>query len=192
MVLTGAFGQFADPLDWIARQFGLDVKVDRTQLAESLSLLRGESPRPAAEALGSDKRTRFRLDLFGRCEGKLVALCGFSLPPGRLSMRQIEELSVDMVVLNGARVLGVQATAGKSAGMDEGIANEAPLLRLLPLNVFNRSYFQPKLDLIERDRKLKIADLGEAVVVTLAKPWLFYDVPRSARSRKKPPELLPF
>jgi hypothetical protein len=193
LVLTGSFGQFADPLDWIAKQYGLDVKVDRMKLAESLASPGGgvqKAMRAKANALGSDKKTRFAIELFGRCEGKLVALCSFSFDPERLPMTKIEEDSTGMVVLNPQHVLGVQATPGGQEDSLEGLTAEKAVLRLLPLNVFNRSFFRPKIEMLEGDKKLKILDAGLVAVVELVKPWLFYDVP--PRRNKKPIALLPF
>jgi hypothetical protein len=191
MVLTGSFGQFADPLDWLAKQFGMDAKVDRTRLSESLAA-RGGSGKPIAEALSTDKRVRFHMELFGRCEGKLVALCGCSYSPQFLGLKKIEEIAIDLTVLTGGNVLGIQVSPGRTTATLDGIENEEPLVRMLTLNVFHRVYFQSKIDLIEKDKKLKIADVGDAVLVQLAKPWLFYDIPRSNRKKRAPQNLLPF
>ena len=195
LVMGGEFGQFADPLDWIARKFGLDVKVDRMQLMESLAVRGGgtaSAGRAKAEALGNDKKTHFRLQLLGRCENKPVGLCLMSFHPTRLSIKMIEESATDIVVLNGGTVLGVQATHGASAQTLDGLAAEDALIRLMPINIFNRSYFQSKIALIEGNRKLRVIDAGDALLVQLVKPWLFYDVPSSSRSRKAEPNLLPF
>ena len=178
----------------MARQFGVDVRVDRLQLAESLATLRcsGDIGAAAAEAGGSDKRTKFRMQLFGRCEGKLVALCAMTIVPGRLPLLSIEEQATVMVVHHNDKVLGVQATHGAGAGVLEGISGEKPLIRLLPVNVFNRGFFKSKLALIERDKKIKLLDAGVAAVIQLVKPWLFYDVPPSKRRLATPQNLLPF
>jgi hypothetical protein len=191
LVLTGSFGQFADPLDWLAKQFGLDAKVDRAKLSESLAA-RGGSGKPVAEARSTNGKIQFHMELYGRCEGKLIAMCGCSYSPRFLSLKQVEEICIDMTVLTGGNVLGIQASPGRADTIMDGIENEEPLVRMLTLNVFHRVYFQSKINLIEKDRKLRIADVGDAVLVQLAKPWLFYDVPRSARSRKAPQRLLPF
>lgn len=193
LVLGGHFGQFADPLDWVARNFELDVRVDRQLLMESLAVNGGGvASKAKAEAPGSDKRTRFRIELFGRCQGQLVALCGVSYSPVRMPLKMLEERATELVVLNSRQVLGVQATAGKRPESLDGLAAENSLLRLLPVNVFSRAFFQEKLDLIEKDRKIKLLDAVDAAVVQLAKPWLFYDVPLSSRRAKKPLNLLPF
>lgn len=195
LVISGSFTQFADPLDWVARSFGIEAKVDRTQLMESLSM-RGtgvvSAGKAIAQADSTDTKTRFRMELFGRCEGQLVALCACSYNPYVLTRKFIEETAVDIIVLNGRQVLGVQSTSGAIPEKLPGIENEKPLIRLLPLNVFSRSYFQSKLELIEGDKKIKLLDAGGAAVVYLAKPWQFYDVPRTSRKAKKPQNLLPF
>jgi hypothetical protein len=192
LVLGGHFGQFADPLDWIARSFELDVRVDRQLLMESLAVNGGGvASKARAEAAGSDKRTKFRIELFGRCQGQLVALCGITFSPVRLPLKTLEERAIDLVVLNPQQVLGVQATAGKRPESLDGLITEDPLLRLLPVNIFSRAFFREKLDLIDRDRKIKLLDAGDAAVIQLAKPWLFYDVPMSNR-KKRPQNLLPF
>ncbi|HYG75567.1 MAG TPA: hypothetical protein VEK08_11240 [Planctomycetota bacterium] len=193
LVLGGGFGQFADPLDWIARGFGLDLKVDRQQLMESLAERGGGvASKAAARALGSDKRTRFQIQLFGRCEGKLVALCGMTINPRVLTLKVLEERATELAVLNERSVLGIQATHGKLPETLEGIANPEAVMRVYPLNILGRAFFEEKIELIEKDRKLKVLDAGSAVVIKLAKPWLFYDVPRSGRRAKKPLNLLPF
>src|SRR5262249_39587448 len=74
LVLGGVFMQFGDPLDFLARSFGVNAKADRLQLAESLAELGGRGM-PVAEARGSDSATRFRIEIVGKCEGKMVALC---------------------------------------------------------------------------------------------------------------------
>jgi hypothetical protein len=194
LVLGGAFGQFGDPLDWVARQFGLDIKVDRAQLAESLAMKGGgvsSASRAYAEALASDKRTKMSIEMFGRCEGRLVALCAFSFNPARLTLKQIEERAIDTIVLNDRTVLGVQCTTGGGPKSIEGLTAENAIVRLLPLNIFSRPYFQDKIELIENDKKLEVLDAGDAVVIKLVKPWLFYDAPPKRKS-KKPIALLPF
>jgi hypothetical protein len=200
LVLGGAFGQFADPIDWVARQFGLDLKVDRVQLAESLAMKGGgvsSASRAYAEALASDKRTKMSIEMFGRCEGRLVALCAFSFNPARLTLKQIEERAVDTIVLkdtivlNDRTVLGVQCTTGGGPKSIDGLTAENAIVRLLPLNIFSRPYFQDKIELIENDKKLEVLDAGDAAVIKLVKPWLFYDAPPRRKS-KKPIALLPF
>ena len=193
LVLSGKFGQFADPLDWVARQYGLDVKVDRQLLAESLARPGGgvaSSQRARAEAPGSDKQFHFEMELFGRCEGKMVALCGFRFKPSRLTLKTIEDCSLDMLVLHESLVLGVQATLGKTPESLDGLSCENPVVRLLPLNIFNYAFFGSKIEQIEGDRKLKLLEAGNAAVVQLAKPWLFYDVPQ--RRGRRAQKLLPF
>ncbi|HYF51244.1 MAG TPA: hypothetical protein VEJ63_17650 [Planctomycetota bacterium] len=201
LVIGGSFLQFGDPLDWIAQSFGLEVKVDRMELMVNLSNKGGMRSRLNdvvattnihTEAMGTDKRTRFRLQLFGRCEGRLVAVCAFSFPQGRLNLQQVEETAGAMTLSNGEKVLGIQATYGQTAKTMDAIENEQPLVRLLPLNVFNRIYFQSKIERIEKDKKLDITDLEDAVVVRLKKPWLYYDVPSGKTPKKKPMPQLPF
>ncbi|HEY3323256.1 MAG TPA: hypothetical protein VGP72_22570 [Planctomycetota bacterium] len=196
LVLGPIFGQFCDPLDWVCERLGLDVKVDRQQLMESLANRGGgvaDATFAKASALGNDKVTRFSIELFGRCEGKMVALCKFTFSPRRVPLRMLEERATAMVSFNERLVLGMQATLGKLEHSLEGLEREAALIRLLPLNVFNRSFFQAKLELIANDKKLKILDAGTAAIVELTKPWLFYDVPKNARATaRKHIGLLPF
>jgi hypothetical protein len=201
LVIGGSFLQFGDPLDWIAQSFGLEVKVDRMELMVNLSNKGGmrsrlndvvQTTNIHTEALGSDKRTRFRLQLFGRCEGRLVAVCGFTFPQGRFNLQHLEETAGAMTLSNGEKILGIQATYGQTAQTMDAIENEQPLVRLLPLNVFNRIYFQSKIERIEKDKKLDITDLEDAVVVRLKKPWLYYDVPSGKTAKKKPFAQLPF
>ena len=192
LIISGAFGQFSDPLDWIAKSFGLDVKVDRQMLSESLPLRGGGLSRAVANALGNDKQTRFRLEIAGRGNGQLVATCSITVNPSRMPLSDIERNAIDIVVLNRTGVLGVQATLGdKSGRFLEGIKNENALLRLMPLNVFNRAFFQPKIDQMQKDKKLKLTDVGDAVAVHLVKPWLFYDLPASKLKSKIRQKLLP-
>src|SRR5689334_16388788 len=106
LVLGGNFGQFADPLDWVAGRFGLDFRVDRQLLMENLAVNGGGvASKAKAEAPGLDKRTRFRIELFGRCQGQLVALCGMTYSPFGLPLKDLEERAIDMVVLNPQSVL---------------------------------------------------------------------------------------
>src|SRR5436190_3205077 len=97
LVLGGVFMQFGDPLDFLARSFGVNAKADRGQLAESLAELGGRGL-PNAEARGSDKYTRFRIEVFGKCEGKMVALCKMSLDPHKHARREIEENALAMAL----------------------------------------------------------------------------------------------
>jgi len=202
LVIGGSFLQFGDPLDWVAQCFGLETKVDRMELMVNLSNKGGVQTRRNdavsttnihTEALGSDKRTRFRLQLFGRCEGRLVAVCGFTFPLGRFNLKDVEENAGAMTISNGEKVLGIQATYGQTGATIDALEHDHPLVRLLPLNVFNRVYFQSKLVYIDKDKKLDITDLGDAVIVRLRKPWLYYDVPTPGRApKKKAIKALPF
>jgi len=192
-VLDG--GQFADPLDWVAYQFNAETKVNRQELMESLTAGRfgvQSAKRAPAEALGEDRRTKFRMEFVGKCENRLVAVCGLSFPIGRFTAKSLEERAIDVVVLNSHDVLGVQATFGGVPTSEEGIVNENPLIRLLPYNVLNKQFFREKLELIAKDKKIKCFDIGGAVLITLLKPWLFYDVPASRKKSKTPQALLPF
>jgi hypothetical protein len=194
--LTGAFGQFADPLDWIARQFGIDVKVDRVKLAESLAYAGGGPGRasaPMAEALGMDRRTQFRIQIMGRCEGQMVAQCTMTFDPVRMAPRQLEEAAIGITVVQAKTVLGVQATRGAKYQSLPGLeqTKENTVVRLLPLNVLNRSFFEAQIEILERYKKVKALDAGEAVLFELVKPWLFYDVPPSKRKRLDARKALP-
>jgi hypothetical protein len=196
LCLTGAFGQFGDPLDWIARQFGLDAKVDRVKLAESLAFAGGGPGRaaaPLAEAPGMDKRTRFRIQIMGRCEGQMVAQCSMSFDPARMPAKQLEEAAIGITVVQAKTVLGVQATRGPAyqtlAGLEQ--PKENTIVRLLPLNVFNRAFFEHQIEVLERDKKIKALDTGEAMLFELTKPWLFYDVPITKRKRLDTRKALP-
>lgn len=196
LCLTGAFGQFADPLDWIARQFGIEVKVDRQKLAESLAYAGGGPGRaaaPVAEAVGMDNRTRFRIAIMGRCEGQMVAQCTMSFDPARVPAKQLEEAAIGITVVQAKTVLGVQITRGAKFQTLPGLeqTKENTLVRMLPLNVFNRAFFETQIEILERDKKVKALDTGEAVLFELVKPWLFYDVPPSKRKRLDPRKALP-
>lgn len=193
LVIGGSFGQFSDPLDWIAKNFGMDVKVDRQMLAESLAGKGGGLNKAAAEALGTDKQTRFRFEMAGRFNGQLSATCSITFKPAHLSMKLIEQNAIDIVALNRSSVLGVQATAGDNGDgrILKGIVNDNALVRLLPVNVFNRNFFQSKIDQMLKDRKIKLTDAGDAVLIQLVKPWLFYDIPPSKRKIKIHQKLLP-
>jgi hypothetical protein len=201
LVIGGAFLQFGDPLDWVAQCFGISTKVDRMELMVNLTNAGGAQSRRNdatnarnihTAALGSDGRTMFRIKLFGRCEGRLVALCGMSIPPGTLRMKDIEETAAAMTLTNGEKVLGVQATFGSNSQILDPLHEDQALVRLLPMNVFNRIYFQSKIVRIEKDKKITFTDLGDAVMVQLKKPWLYYDVPSGRMARRKPVPQLPF
>jgi len=109
-----------------------------------------------------------------------------------MTLDQIQDRAIDTIVLNDRTVLGVQATTGGGPKAVEGLPHENAVVRLLPLNVFARPYFQDKIELIENDKKLEVLDAGDAAVIKLVKPWLFYDVPPSRKKSKKPIGLLPF
>jgi hypothetical protein len=55
----------------------------------------------------------------------------------------------------------------------------------------NRSFFEAQIEILERDKKVKALDAGEAVLFELIKPWLFYDVPPSKRRRLDARKALP-
>jgi hypothetical protein len=198
IVLTGAFGQIADPLDWVARQFNLPVKVNRVKLAESLAYAGGGAMRaaaPLAEAPGMDNRTRFRLQVAGRCEGRMVALCTVSFVPERTTLRALEEAALATTLGQMKTVLGVQLTRGAQYQTLDGIEEDAgnALVRLMPMNVFNKLFFRDQIERIEGDKKTKSTDFGEAMLVELTKPWQFYDVPAGRKKRAKTqPLALPF
>jgi hypothetical protein len=201
LVIGGAFLQFGDPLDWLAESFGIKTKVDRMELMVNLTNAGGAQSRRNdatnarnihTAALGSDGRTMFRIQLFGRCEGRLVALCAMSIPPGTLRMKDIEETAAAMTLANGEKVLGVQATFGSNSQILDPLHEDEPLVRLLPLNVFNRIYFQTKIERIQKDKKINFLDVGDAVVVQLKKPWLYYDIPAGRNSRNAKVQQLPF
>jgi hypothetical protein len=196
IVLGKMFWQFADPLDWMAKHFGVETSVDRYQLMESVAMLRvgGAGINKAyGEATGTDKRTRFRMQVFGRCEGRMVALCGMTISPYRVSLQHIEETAVAMCVMNVESVLGVQATHGLRDGMLDGVEHADKLMRLMPVNVFNRAFFRENIEILETAKSCKVVDTATASMVTLTKPWLFYDVPQSGRRKKRGEvKLLPF
>lgn len=196
VVLGKMFWQFADPLDWMSEQFGVGAKVDRHQLMESIAMLRrgGEGIHKAyGEAAGSDNRTRFRMQVFGRCEGRMVALCGMTISPVRIKLPQIEEIGATLAVMHAESVLGVQATHGLRSDMLEGVEQENKLIRLLPVNVFNRSFFQEKVEALQTVKACKVTSTVTASMVTLTKPWLFYDVSMARRKKlSKDQKALPF
>lgn len=197
VVLGKLFWQLADPLDWMARHFGVDTACDRQQLMESLATLRqgGAGINKAyGETTGTDNRTRFRIQVFGRCEGKLVALCGMTISRVRIPLRHIEEVGTALCVMHADSVLGVQATHGWYDGALDGVEEENKLIRLLPVNVFNRSFFQEKIEVLEGVKNCKVTDASTAAMVELKKPWLFYDVPQGKKKTKKKQDerLLPF
>ena len=198
MVLSGSFGQIGDPLDWVAKQFGIPVKVDRVKLAENLAFAGGGPARaaaPAAEALGQDNRTRFALKVVGRMEGRMVAMCSVTFEPSRTTNRALEEAAAAMTLGQIKTVLGVQLTRGAAFQTLAGIEQEPgnALVRLMPMNIFNKLFFREQIERIDGDKKVKVVDFGEAVLVELNKPWLFYEVPAGRRKKKAAsPLALPF
>ena len=197
VVLSGSFAQIGDPLDWVAQQFGIPAKVDRVLLAESLADARGGPGRasaPIAEALSRDKHTRFRIQIAGKCEGQMVALCSCSFDPRRLSAKALEDAAIETTVLQSRMVLGVQATRGAAVQTLPPIEQDAGnrLVRLMPLNTFNRAFFREQILRLGKDKKVKVVDVGEAVYVELVKPWLFYDVSAGRRKRTEEQKALPF
>jgi len=152
----------------------------------------GVASKARAKGLSTDKSARFEIELFGRCEGQLVALCGMSINPRILTPKVLEERAIEMTVLNERHVLGIQATTGTLPDTLDGIANPDPIIRVMPLNVLNRAFFDEKIELLQKDKKVKVADVGTAVFVRLAKPWLFYDVPKSGRKPRVAMKLLPY
>lgn len=194
-VLGRMFWQLADPLDWMAKQFGVETTCDRQMLMESLATLRqgGAGINKAyGETVGSDNRTKFRIQVFGRCEGKLVALCGMTISRVRIPLRHIEEVATTMCIMHPEGVLGAQATHGWYDGALDGIANDDKLIRLLPVNVFNRAFFQEKVEVLERTKNCKVTNASTIAMVELKKPWLFYDVPRLKKKISKDQKALPF
>ena len=197
VVLTGAFGQIADPLDWVAKQFNIHTKVNRVKLAESLAYGGGGPMRaaaPLAEAPGMDNRTRFRLQVVGRCEGRMVALCSVTFEPGRTTLRALEEAALSTTFGQLKTVLGVQLTRGATYQTLDGLEQEKgnALVRLMPMNVFNPLFFRDQIQRIDGDKKVKSTDFGEAVLMELVKPWQFYDVPAGRKKRAVQPLALPF
>lgn len=90
-------------------------------------------------------------------------------------------------------VLGIQATHGMRADMLDGVENENKLIRLLPVNVFNRAFFQEKVEALETVKACKVTSTATAAMVTLIKPWLFYDVPLTKRKKlSREQRALPF
>jgi hypothetical protein len=145
-------------------------------------------------ARGLDRRTHFKLEVIGRCEGKMVAQCRISFDPLRHALKEFEDAAVSLTVLNTEIVLGVQGTAGAKYHplAARALAREKTFLRLLPLNVFGKSYFGAQLAALQRDKHVEFQDCETAVLVKLAQSWLFYDmpIPRSTPGRSE--LLLPF
>jgi len=193
LVLGGVFMQFGDPLDFLARSFGIAAKADRGQLAESLAELGGRGM-PIAEARGSDKFTRFRIEVIGKCEGKMVALCKMTFDPKRLAARAIEENALAMAIGNARTVLGIQATRGRHADSLDGLAREKSdtFMRLYPQNVFNKAFFREQFAAIKKDKKVKLLEVEHSALVELVKPWLFYDMPSPRQRDLITDNLLPF
>src|SRR5437762_284044 len=113
LVMGGVFSQFADPLDWLARGFEFDTKVDRAQLMESLAAGGGSGGQAKAAARGSDKTTRFSIEVVGRCENKMVAQCRLTFNHRLFTRKHLEEHAVDLTLPNAQTVLGIQITRGK-------------------------------------------------------------------------------
>ena len=67
-------------------------------------------------------------------------------------------------------MLGVQATPGKRPESIDGLSDEDPILRLLPVNVFSRAFFREKLDLIEKEEKEQVALKHLRVIAIHAEP----------------------
>lgn len=193
LVMGGVFSQFADPLDWIAQGFELNTKVDRAQLMENLAA-NGGMGMPQTEARGTDKCTRFRIEVVGRCEGKMVAQCKMSFNHRLFNRKHLEEHAVDLTVLNSQTVLGIQVTRGKQEGMEPGVEREKSetFIRLYPLNVFSRAFFKDQIAAMQKDRAMKVVDVGDAVIVELLKPWLFYDMGLPRKKIVRSDNLLPF
>src|ERR1043165_1556991 len=193
LVLGGVFMQFGDPLDFLARSFGVNAKVDRGQLAESLAELGGRGL-PQAEARGSDKRARFRIEIIGKCEGKMVASCKMTLDASTQLARAIEENALTMALRESRNVLGIQATRGLQPESLDGLAREKgdTFMRLYPQNVFNKAFFKEQFAAIRKDKKVKLLEVEGAAMVELVKPWLFYDMPVPKRRELITDNLLPF
>ncbi len=192
-VLSGVFSQFGDPLDFLARSFGINTKADRQQLAESLAD-RGGMGVPRAEARGTDKTTRFRIEIVGKCEGKMVAQCKMSLAAPLMTRAAMEEAALAMCIANTNVVMGIQIGRGKQADSLDGQAleKEDTFLRLYPQNVFNRAFFKDHIAVMKKDKKVKLLEVENAVLVELVKPWLFYDMPIPRKSATMTDNLLPF
>jgi hypothetical protein len=192
-ILSGVFSQFGDPLDFLARSFGVDTKADRQQLMESLAD-RGGMGMPRAEARGTNKTTRFRIEIVGKCEGKMVAQCKMSLPKPLMTLRVMEEAALAMTIAHGRVVMGVQVSRGKLPDSLDGLEREKTetFLRLYPQNVFNKAFFKDHVAVMKKDKKVKLLEVEEAVMVELIKPWLFYDMPLPRKSGTMSENLLPF
>ena len=191
--MGGMFGQFADPLDWIARGFELNTRVDRAELMESLAA-RGGAGMPLAVARGPDKRTRFQIEILGKCENKMVAQCRVSFDQKLMSRKYLEEHAVDLILAHTQTLLGVQITRGKQEGTEPGVEREKSetFIRLYPLNVFSRSFFKDQIRAMQKDRNVKVVDVGDAVIVELPRPWMFYDMALPKRGLGRSDNLLPF
>ena len=192
-ILSGVFSQFADPLDFLARSFEINTKVDRQQLAESLAD-RGGMGMPRAEARGLDKSTRFRIEIVGKCEGKMVAQCKMSLKAPLMTAREMEECALAMTIAHSQVVMGIQISRGKHAGILDGLEREKDetFLRLYPQNVFNKAFFKDHVAVMKKDKKVKLLEVEQAVMVELVKPWSFYDMPIPRKSGTMAENLLPF
>ena len=193
IVMTGVFSQFGDPLDFLARSFGVDTRADRQQLMESLAD-RGGMGMPRAEARGTNKTTRFRIEIVGKCEGKMVAQCKMSLPKPLMSARVMEEAALAMTIGHARVVMGVQISNGKLIDSLDGLERDKSetFLRLYPQNVFNTAFFKDHVSLMKKDKKVKLLEVEQAVMVELVKPWLFYDMPIPRKSGRMSENLLPF
>jgi hypothetical protein len=183
LVLTGVFSQLADPLDLLARSFGVNTKVDREQLAESLASTGGMGT-PQAEARGLNRTTRFRVEVVGKCENRMVAQCRMTFDKKTMTKRTLEENSLALTMQHDQIVLGVQATRGLQDGVLEGFERpkDETYLRIFPMNVFNRAFFREQIAVMSRDKNLKLLDAGQVVGVELGKPWLFYDMPAPSKA----------
>ncbi|MEI6231886.1 MAG: hypothetical protein WCT04_02455 [Planctomycetota bacterium] len=192
-ILSGVFSQFGDPLDFLARSFGINAKADRQQLAESLAD-RGGMGMPRAEARGSDKATHFRIEIVGKCEGKMVAQCKMSLRAPLMTLREMEECALAMTMGHSRVVMGVQITRGKRPETIAGLDREKSetFLRLYPQNVFNTAFFKDHVAVMKKDKKVKLLEVENAVMVELIKPWMYYDMPIPKRSGTMAENLLPF
>lgn len=193
IVMGGMFSQFADPLDWLARGFEINTKVERGQLMESLAN-RGGAGMPIAEARGTDKFTRFRIEVVGKCEQKMVAQCRFSFNQKAMTRKFLEEHAVDLTLVHSQSVLGIQITRGKQEGMEPGVQREKEdtYIRLYPLNVFSRAFFKDQIAAMQKDKNVKVVDVGDAVIVELLHPWLFYDMGTPRKKMPRVDNLLPF
>jgi hypothetical protein len=192
LVMSGVFSQLADPLDLLAQAFGVNTKVDREQLAESLACTGGMGL-PQAEARGLNRTTRFRVEVVGKCESRMVAQCRMTFDKKTMTKRTLEENALALTMRHEQIVLGVQATRGLQEGMLDGLVRpkEETYLRIFPMNVFNRAFFREQIAVMSRDRNLKLLDAGQVVGVELGKPWLFYDMPAPSQANLAG-NLLPF